>query len=124
MSNEISLRIDARLKIGELRDRFGPLRRTLSQTTGLRWAQTVTLTSDWTTIVAGDLSTKMGRMMAQNASTAVSVVLGPSSDSAFNRIKPKDLGYIGLVANTTIMAKITTDTTVTFAPLDLLIWSS
>jgi hypothetical protein len=120
MSEEISLTIKAFLVNGELRDKFEPGNKLYNCSDAKRFAKTVSLTSNSTTLEVGELASNKGWCFCTNLSTANEVLLGPTTAAPFVRLFPTAAAAFGLVAGTTIMAKTSSGA----ATLDYLIWST
>jgi hypothetical protein len=114
MANELSLRINAELVNGKLRERFSPNGGSFSvtQSTARAFGGTFGLTTSEEVLSAGDVST-LGYMFLQNMDSTNNVIYGPESSGAlvpFGLLKPGESAVIRLQTGITIRAKASAGT--------------
>ena len=110
MANEISITIAASVPNGSFRDTFKPGTKRFDQAAAGGAGDTVSLSSDSTSLAFGGVAGAVGWMMLTNLSTSIDIIIGPTTAIDFLRLPPSSSHVFHSVSNTTLTARTTAST--------------
>lgn len=114
MANEITINITGTVQWSTInyRESFKPGTLKFDQSTPESAAGTINLTSDTTKIPLDSVDQEAGWAFFNVVTTAMDVLIGPTSASFFGRLPPESAHCIHLTSDTTIMAQTTANSAV------------
>lgn len=114
MSNEITITVNGSVQwtTSNFKDSFRPGTKKYDQSNPGSAGGTVSLTSDSTTIPLDAVLATAGWAFFSNVTTAMDILIGPTSDSYLLRLPPESDHVVHLTSNTTLCAQTTANSAV------------